>query len=368
MTDSSSLTQSVFYMACCNNNLKTALENFKPSEVNKIDADGNTVLHIASSRGYIDIVRFLLRYHAPRTIRNNNGLIAEQLAMNEEIKMLFNVNVRPKSDSDYFVATTSDVEWVDTYNNADRISYENLEHMKRWVLKVPLQKLLDEIYNGYINKLQKLDEKQQEAIKDLTKKEIPKGLIKAYTCPSISFYKILNEDLAEVGSDFRFLSTQNLINSGYLDNEAPKGLGQHIFAAIIINHPYFRPFYWTGTSYRGMNVTQHDLKEYDKDNIVMTRSFLSTSKDPIVVECFLDLDTNHDYDNRIPVICTYEVKDPGSSLDINTISFIENEDEVLILPFVVFRVTEKRDDEINRGNSMHRVIRIKLEERVRNVS
>jgi ankyrin repeat protein len=35
------------------------------------------------------------------------------------------------------------------------------------------------------------------------------------------------------------------INSGYLDNEAPKGLGQHIFAVILINHPRLQPYYHT---------------------------------------------------------------------------------------------------------------------------
>jgi hypothetical protein len=135
--------------------------------------------------------------------------------------------------------------------------------------------------------------------------------------------------------------TQNLFNSGYLDNEPPKGLGQHIFAAILINHPYFQPYYHTGTTYRGMNITPDELAQYKVDSIVLTRSFLSTSKNEIVAEMFKDatgpLTVNAD--GKQPVRCVYKVINPRSSLDIETMSFIPDEREVLILPFVVFRIT-----------------------------
>jgi hypothetical protein len=362
MPDSSSPLWITFYAACCNNDLKKVQETITPFEMNKVGPDGNTALHIASINGHTEIVRFLLRYHLSRTIKNNNGFTAEEVASNEEIKNLFNATVR-EPNSEHFVARTSDVEWVDSYKNAYRISYENREHMKRWLLKVPLKKLLDEIDTGYIDKIPFADEKQRNKIKEhlgyVIELEDPLGLVQAYTDPATLFYKLLNHNLADIGSNFRFLSTQNLFNSGYLDNEAPKGLGQHIFSAIIINHPRFQPYYHTGTFYRGMNVTPDDLKEYVPGNIVMTRSFLSTSEDRNVPQFFIGFD---DYETHPPVSCIYKVTNPRSSLSVKKISQLEEENEVLIIPFVVFEVKEHRDVEIIREGKSYRMKEIELEE------
>jgi hypothetical protein len=176
-------------------------------------------------------------------------------------------------------------------------------------------------------------------------------------------YIFLNRDLAEIGSNFRFLSTQNLFNSGYLDNEAPKGLGQHIFAAILINHPHLQPYYHTGTTYRGMNITPDDLKEYEKGKIVMTRSFLSTSKSQDVAEIFI----KYDDINHPPVMCIYKIIQERSSLAIKTFSQIPSEEEVLIIPFVVFEVKEYRTVEIIREGKPCRITEIELEECPSNV-
>jgi hypothetical protein len=363
MTEPSSSQPNAFYSACCDNDLKRVQETVKPSEVNQIDIDGNTALHIASSRGYIELVQFLLRYHVSRKIRNNDGFTAEEVASSEEIKDIFKATFRPMSDSKHFVAATSDVEWLDNYKNAYRISYENNEHMKRWLLKVPLEKLLNELDSGYIDKIQFSNEAGKQIIKAYIQAAIdwenPVGLIKAYTSAGNGFYRILNRDLAEIGSNFRFLSTQNLFNSGYLDNEAPKDLGQHIFAAILINYPGFRSYYHTGTVYRGMNITPSDLEEYKTDNIVMTRSFLSTSEERIIPELFIRFD---DCDNHLPVMCIYKVSNPRSSLAIKDISCISGENEVLIVPFVVFQVKKQRNVETIRENERYRLIEIELEE------
>ena len=305
MTDLSSWTD--FYKACCKGNLEEARKTITRSVIDNIDFDGNTALHIASKEGHSDIVHLLLRYHASRAIKNSSGKTAEDVAVAAEIRELVkaslestkqptpsdltsnSISSESNTKASYFVATETDIEWLDNYENAHRIAYENYGHMKRWILKVPLKKLLHEMVTGYIDQLKSLNEDQRKKLKDYIKEDTLdgyieednlKGLVKAYTLPSFSFHEILNKDLAEIGSNFRFLSTQNLFKYGYLDNEAPKELGQHIFASILINHSFFQPYYHTGTSYRGMNITHNDLEEYKNENIVMTRSFLSTSISP----------------------------------------------------------------------------------------
>ncbi|CAF3957326.1 unnamed protein product [Rotaria sordida] len=163
----------------------------------------------------------------------------------------------------------------------------------------------------------------------------------AYTCPSSNFFNLLNRNLAELGSDFRFVSTQALINSGYVDNEPPQGLGQYIFASIIINHPRFRPYQYAGTTFRGMKITKKDLEEYNSGNIVMTRSFLSTSKNRSIAELFLDCE---DYETYPPVICIYKVINPRSSLAIENM------------------IKEQRDTQLIHKDQPYPVKEIELEE------
>ncbi|CAF0930224.1 unnamed protein product [Didymodactylos carnosus] len=170
---------------------------------------------------------------------------------------------------------------------------------------------------------------------------------------------MLNHDLAELGSDFRFVSIHTQINPNYMDNEPPKGLGQYIFTSLIINHPRFHPYHATGITFRGMKITKKDLEEYNCGNIVMTRSFLSTSKDRSIAELFLDCKGD---DTHPPVICIYKVINSRSSLSIEAVSQIPDEKEVLIVPFTVFQVKEQRDAQVIQEGKICPIKEIELEE------
>jgi hypothetical protein len=245
--------------------------------------------------------------------------------------------------------------------------------MKRWLLKVPLRKLLDEIDTGYIDKMKLSNEKCKQDLKDYLQVVIEwenlVGLVIAYTSGGTGFCTKLNYDLAEIGSNFRFLSTQNLFNSGYLDNEAPKGLGQYIYAAILINHPVFQAYHHKGITYRGMSLTPAELAEYDENQIIMTRSFLSTSKDQNLAKIFLpgsgDKKQPTNQGTKIPVMCIYEVINPRTSLDIENLSIFQEEKEVLIVPFAVFQII-KIDGVVK--NSNNQIIKIEGAEKTEPVT
>ena len=315
MIDSTSWQPNPFYLACSEKNIQKARQTARYVYLNEADNDRNTPLHIACRNGDIELVKLLFRYRADRTIKNKQDLTAEQMATTDEIKQLFKNQTRPKTESDHFGTTEPDVEWMDNYKNAYRIAYENREHMKRWLLKVPLKKLLDEIDIGYIDKMEFSSDKCKQEIKDYLQMVIdyeqPAGLITAYTTGGTCFCTKLNYDLAEIGSNFRFLSTQNLFNSGYLDNEAPKGLGAHIYAAILSNHSIFQSRYHTGITYRGMSLTPNGLAQYKINDIVLTRSLLSTSKVKQKAELFLATTGNQNQpnsiDGEISVMCVYQV-------------------------------------------------------------
>lgn len=147
--------------------------------------------------------------------------------------------------------------------------------------------------------------------------------------------KFLHRNLLHLGSDFRF---EDHDIEKYRDDEPPRGFGQYLFTAVVIHHPTFTPFYYSGTTYRGMNLTQADFNQYVVGARILTRSFLSTSKSIHPVSYYLQFNTP----GIVPVICIYRTMQSTSatSLSIAGLSALPIEDEVLIFPFVAFRVVK----------------------------
>ena len=358
-------TKKLLYDACCNNDWTTLRENLIITDINApLDDQGNTALHIATLNGEPDIIRLLLRYHASRTATNNEGKIPEQMTSDDTVKKLYQIPFRPSPNTtsdNHFVAQQLEVElieWLDSYRNAYRISFENHEHMKRWITKVPLKQLLEEIVKGYIDKLSFPQEKTRAAIKEQLDSAIeennPLPLAIVYTGTS-SLCTRLNTDLARLGSDFRFVSTR----LDYPDNEPPKDLGQYIYASLLINHTVFRPYRYASITFRGMKITSQDLEAYEMGKIVITRSFLSTSKKREVAEFYLGFD---DITNRPPVICIYNISNSRSSLCIESFSHFPEEEEVLIVPFIAFEITAVREMSLKKEGVQHPVKEIELVE------
>ncbi len=105
---------------------------------------------------------------------------------------------------------------------------------------------------------------------------------------------------------------------------------------MIINHPSIDHWRYIGVTYRGMNINNDELNEYICDARVLTRSFLSTSK--CIDTAFLYLQYNSPV--LRPVLCVYRVTQHHTSIAIGDLSAVQGEDEVLIIPFVAFRVVK----------------------------
>lgn len=358
-----------FYIACLNGNLEEAKSTFSFEYRNASDENGNTPLHVASIHGHEIIIRLLFRYNADVNRQNKENKTPREVAKNDEIKQIFQTSSPNIENAKKFISPEDDLEWIDSYKNAHRISYENRDHLQRWVLKIPLHKLLDELQTGYVDKMEftttvcgKLNDYMNFAKR--RKHLIP--LLLMYTDP-LGFYARLNRDLAEIGSSFRFWGTQVLFNSGFMDNEPPQGLGQYIYTAILMNHPAFDQYYKITdkkTTYRGMNISDDDFKQYKKGDYVLTRSFLSSSVDEKVSEMFRATQTvdclRLNEQNKLSVVCEYTICNPRSALDLSQTAN-EGEKEVLIVPFIVFEIT----DIIPASNTQNEYVpaRIKLTER-----
>jgi hypothetical protein len=103
---------------------------------------------------------------------------------------------------------------------------------------------------------------------------------------------------------------------------------------------------YRGNTYRGMVMSLADLHAYrwayEHAAIIETRTLQSTSKNPAVAYMFSDLP--HSDGTQISVIIRYTFTQLcPSAIDLDEITHFECEEEVLLLPFTLFRVSSIKE-------------------------
>jgi hypothetical protein len=99
------------------------------------------------------------------------------------------------------------------------------------------------------------------------------------------------------------------------------------------------------TVYRGISLEDKKLVEnYNAGATIITTTFLSTSIDPTVANCFGGTCP----ENGISVFCIYNINNTNrhTALDLTRLSVYRDEEEILILRYVPFMIKsiERTDD------------------------
>jgi hypothetical protein len=163
----------------------------------------------------------------------------------------------------------------------------------------------------------------------------PEYIIRAYTAET-GFYSNLNRDLAR---------------------EATAGERERrIIVGIIMYNPKFDKYTYIGEAYRGMRVTDEDLNQYKVGCTIMTKSFLSTTRDKKMAESFAECTTSRTNDKgdiilKFPAFCTYIIKNKRTALAVDKVSEYQDEKEVLIMPYVLFTVKSVQQRASQHGGS-----------------
>jgi hypothetical protein len=79
------------------------------------------------------------------------------------------------------------------------------------------------------------------------------------------------------------------------------------------------------------------VEGYDNESTIITTTFLSTSKSIQVAESFSGVDPNKT--SQISLLCRYKIHNcRRTALEMKTFSALRDEEEVLIYPYVPFRI------------------------------
>ena len=322
--------------------------------INKIqNSTGSTCLHVACYYGHRDVVQILLEYGALHSITNlRHDLTPYEEAYTDEIKQLFLEQQNLFSNNDY-----NYIEW-------SLVGNDLLEKRREFLQAIDLyktydnhlvSKLLAEVIHYYLNEYltnqcnnasnseDEITRKHIENIEAYFKEAIEKQdyltyFIKAYTLTSF-FYKVLNKHLALYVLEY--FDTTKYFSSNYrLVNCLV-----HIVTLLIYN-PNLNQYQYQGLCYRGMRITQNDLDQYQLNQHILNRAFLSTSVDRQIAEMFAgegqQSKMRHTPEGhgllQYSCLCQYSIKQSTTAINIENLSTRSDEKEILIIPFTVFRV------------------------------
>ncbi|CAF1388104.1 unnamed protein product [Didymodactylos carnosus] len=301
-------------------------------DIDQMKPNGSTALHVACYNGHIEIVQLLLEANSDRSIMNKYKCLPFDEGATEEIKELF----LRAPNSNRLVSNTGAMEWDLVDDEVAEKAAEDQKIIKSLFSSASdIDKMFDRIEKNYIGK--RLH--NVKGVKDIEryfrkarKEQNPEHIIKAYTAET-DFYHVLNIELAS-GSTMYIHKRRYII-------------------ALLRHHPALDKYSYTGLSFRGMKITDDDLKKYKTGSCLMTKSFLSTSVDRKVAEAF-SFQQNYAHSSviphsrvkadgnlvKFPAICTYRIRHKRSGLHIENISQYPVEGEVLIMPHYVFKVQQ----------------------------
>lgn len=341
---------STFYYACREGNtvqVQLLLPTMSLDEINKIEPNGSTALHVASYRGHHEIVKLLLEAGASRSIRNRNySLTPFEEAPTEEIKRLFyrmntTNNMTFNGGNDRYIGSSVHKEWMVESTQAAMWKINLYKCLKieqsfgEMITFLQQHYLVDHVFRAFQS------ERDKENIEGLFRQagihQDVKYVVKAYTAVS-QFHEIVNAHLAEFLLRF-FRWDCNTRHANTLE----KSVGY--LASIFIYHPDLRSLSYIGLTYRGMVLCRHDLSVYTVGKRLLNKSFLSTSTDRAVAEMFAGVGNSHNMRRNLNkdliqyiAICTYKIRNQNTALKIASISEVTFEQEVLIMPLCAFQV------------------------------
>lgn len=348
---------------CQSGDLAHAIElvqRSKFSEINKADwSTGDTPLHLATSHGFIDIVRVLLEHGAVRNISNYQNKLPATYATTNEMKQLFQ---RSLDDSfARFISTNAADEFIYCQKSLDATQfYMEFESEMSFSGQWDIIQTVDVLRK--VSQLQKIS--QSDIIwyffDQAREKTDVKYLIRAHTVES-KFSKILNRKLiqrhltktnhdTDENRQIQILmqNTMSIFNQrlSKSQTQARSSIDNsqitdwiHRYLGTIHSLIYQVHFPFEGQTYRGMWMKKDKLISYSKSQFYLcNKTLISTSTNYQFIKDLLD--KSPPLTGYLPVICTYVIDSSTSfkAIDIHKISEYPDENEVLIFPGVPFEI------------------------------
>ncbi|CAF4073985.1 unnamed protein product [Rotaria sordida] len=381
---------SQFYFACRNGDIDTVkqiLPTIPYDQLNQLEPNGSTALHAATYFGHVDIVRLLLHeYGCQGNLQDRHGFTAYEKAQTDEMRQLYH---RPSNENRFnddsmdikqrfeilsssinkiIIGGRDDDDDVDKPNKRYLIGYETNEEVKNQLdninsAKVFFQSRIGRYIMGQRMKLKlgKKDDYDEEEYAYVTSEKFRQE----------SLQKTLDEYVTSNHPDYQHCChlLNEYIQQGTIESLLKLYTLETPFYHKLLLWPSLLEFpllmhlsdlkqrYYQGYSYRGVQLTQHELNEYrwalkNKDSVLSLLTFASTSINRNVAEQFSTKSSSSS--DKLSVLLIFHFSQPCDTAinlskipvyQLPCISNFENEQEVLISPRTFFKVTDIEIDQ-----------------------
>ncbi|CAF4500735.1 unnamed protein product [Didymodactylos carnosus] len=345
------------YKACLENDIDLVQSLVATSSfemINCYEINGSTALHIAVECGHTEIVRFLLHdYGVFRHLLDSQDRTAFELAQTDEIRQLFH---RSGTDGNRFCNEMSLQFTVKEYDEKKNVPCGRVEG--------------HENYRSFANeKTHRLYQQPDSLFMRISAKIVPykpgndkfisktRGVLLSLIDQHIGstdrqYHKarILIEQYYETGRADSLIRVYTLETPFYKHINQKKETSECLASSIYYSLRFLHSRSFKGLCYRGLGMTMEELKDYQwatekTSRYLVTNTFCSATRDINVAEGFAKVRA---FDQRNPVLivfnffsnCWTAIQLEKLSDQLPSISEIEDEREVLILPRSTFRVTK----------------------------
>ncbi|UJR17228.1 hypothetical protein I4U23_004123 [Adineta vaga] len=346
---------SEFYWACRHGNyekVRRLIRNMNYEQMCQIEPNGSTALHAATYYGHHKIVELLLEQGCSRTTLNRHGNTPYEEAQTEGMRSIFHrptsqrfIDEEPsqsfklKSDSDESDEISEDVpdDWVKGYATTRGAHEANLMHaiaraplLMRKFLQTRLEADCKESFENFLHET--LDEDDPFRIRVIS---------------------LFNEYKQQRAIEPLFtLYTLETPIYGALQDDC-----ETLTALLYMHLPALRDRAYKGIAYRGARMTHDDIQAYrwtfsQQGRVLETRTLQSMSKKK---EKALEFAGKSHSSKSFSVLFIYDFPEVcRTAIDLTKISDtksalseFQDEEEVTLLPFTLFKVWDMKTDSNN---------------------
>ncbi|CAF1552201.1 unnamed protein product, partial [Rotaria sordida] len=328
--------------------------------INCHEMNGSTALHISVECGHIEIVRFLLHdYGVLRHLTDSQDRTAFELAKTDEIRQLF--HRLPIYGNRFCNETINSVQFTikefDEKNNVPSGRVEGHEN-RRTIADEKSHRLYqqpDSLFMRFSDKLMPYKAGNDEFI--LKTWDVLLSLIDQYIGSTNKQYhkaKILIKQYYETGRPDSLIRLYTLETPFYLHINEKKETSECLASAIYYSLRFLHPRAFTGLCYRGLSMTMEELEDYQwatrkTRRYLVTNTFCSATRDINLAQNFAEIRA---FGQRKPVLIVFDfysrcwtaIQLEKLSDKLPSISEMESEQEVLILPRSTFHVEKVESD------------------------
>ena len=341
MGATTSIADTSFHQACREGDLKRVCEllpTMTSEQLNQSGPDGNTPLHCACEGNHEEIVAVLLddRDMCSRTKLNRKGFTAYQTTDSERIRKRFH---RPASSDDQrFLETNATSSLYPIPIAASHASIPD-----NWLRGHTTA--LDAVDGQFMISLSTAMRPLKKLIQVLTEGESRDSFESLIERCVANIPPTKREKIIEQYDEYKRTNSVRTLLTIYTSDTPIHGALQketNAYAALLFLHlNELTSRAYLGETFRGSTMTPRDVEAYTwalhcQDYLLETRTLQSTSKDQTVAEFFLPAVSTAD---ALAVLLTYRFSERCvTAIDLSQLSEFENEEEVLLLPFTLFKV------------------------------